>query len=93
MVKVADFGSARTLCNLKMATEADYSDDDVKEGRKEDNSDDEEETAMLTSNYESMTHRVGTLLYSAPEILCRQAYGAAIDVYRSDDNFNSIQFN
>ena len=93
-MKVADFGSARTLCNLKMATEADYSDYDVKEERNEDNSDDEEETAMLTSNYESiMTRRVGTLLYSAPEILCRQAYGAAIDVYSSDDNFNSIQFN
>ena len=83
MVKVADFGSARTLFNLEEARDADYREYHVND----DNSDDHDETALLTTNYVSMTCQVGTLLYSAPEVLARQAYGAAIDVYRSDDKF------
>ena len=83
MVKVADFGSARTLFNLEAARDADYREYHVND----DNSDDYEETALLTTNYVSMTRRVGTLLYSAPEVIARQAYGAAIDVYRSGDKF------
>jgi hypothetical protein len=38
---------------------------------------------MLTTNYTSVSHHMGTLLYNAPEILTGQAYGAVVDVYRS----------
>jgi N-acetylneuraminic acid mutarotase len=77
MVKVADFGSARTLCNLETATNAQARDYD----RNEEDSDDYSETSLLTTNYLSMTHQVGTVLYSAPEVLSHEAYGAAVDVY------------
>ena len=81
-VKVANFGSARTLCNLELVNhEARRYRNDVSDDGSYD--DDTEETAMLKTNYIAMSRRVGTLLYNAPEILTRQAYGAAIDVYRS----------
>jgi N-acetylneuraminic acid mutarotase len=79
MVKVGDFGSARTLCNLETSNSSTNQKFDS-DGSDEDSCDNEE-TVMLKTNFSSMTARVGTLLYSAPEILFRQAYGAAIDVY------------
>ena len=85
MVKVADFGSARTLCTLETAREATANQEFDMDNRVDEDSSDDEETIMLKTNYWSMTRRVGTLLYSAPELLSRRAYGAAIDVYRSAD--------
>jgi serine/threonine protein kinase len=88
MVKVADFGSARNLCGLETAIVA----QSREHGREEEDLCASAETSFLKTNYTSMTYQVGTLLYSAPEVLKHQAYGAAIDVYRSDGEFIVVMY-
>ena len=77
VVKVAGFGSARALSNLGASSETVDLDIDA-------DSHDGNDITVPLLRYEcrAMSRRVGTLLYNAPEVLSRQAYGAAIDVYR-----------
>jgi serine/threonine protein kinase len=68
VVKIADFGTSRLCSTLSAARDKPYSQEDLDAG-------------SSSTGLDIMTRGVGTLLWSAPEVILAQQYTLSCDVY------------